>query len=64
MAKYIFNKQVELVKANNLNDFDSIGDAVWNFISSVYESNWDVLHTDNKSNTLRTKIAAKFTPKI
>ena len=64
IAKYISNKQVELAKANDLNDFDSIGDAVWNFISSIYKSNWDTLHTDNKSNTLRRKIAAKFTLKI
>jgi len=60
MAKYIFNKQVEPAKANDLNDFNGIGNVVWNFISSVYESNWDALHTDNKSNTLRRKIAAKF----
>ena len=64
MAKYISNKQVELTKINNLSDFDGIGNVVWNFISSVYESNWDILHTDNKSNTLRRKIAAKFTPKF
>jgi len=64
MAKYISNKQVELTKINNLSDFDGIGNVVWNFISSVYESNWDILHTDNKSNILRRKIAAKFTPKI
>jgi len=64
MAKYIFNKQVEPAKANDLKDFDSIGNVVWNFISSIYESNWDTLHTDNKFNILRRKIAAKFTPKI
>ena len=63
MAKYIASKQLELLKANNVMDFVGIRDAVWNFISSVYKSNWDALHTDNKSNTLRRKIAAKFTPK-
>ena len=64
MAKYISNKQIEPAKANNLMDFNSIGDAVWNFISSVYKSNWDSLYMDNKTNTLRRKITAKFTPKI
>jgi len=64
MAKYISNKQIELSKANDLDDFNGIGDAVWNFISSVYGSNWNALFTDNKSNILRRKIAAKFTPKI
>jgi len=63
MAKYIASKQLELLKANNVIDFVGIRDAVWNFISFVYKSNWDALHTDNKSNTLRRKIAAKFTPK-
>jgi len=63
MAKYIASKQLEPLKANNVMDFVGIGDAVWNFISSVYKSNWDALYTDNKSNTLRRKIAAKFTPK-
>jgi len=64
MAKYISNKQIEPAKANDLTDFNGIGDVVWNFISSVYESNWDSLYTDNKTNTLRRKIAAKFTPKV
>ena len=63
MAKYIASKQLEPSKANDVMDFVGIGDVVWNFISSIYESNWDALHTDNKSNTLRRKIAAKFTPK-
>ena len=39
MAKYISNKQIELSKANDLNDFNGIGNVVWNFISSIYKSN-------------------------
>ena len=46
---------------NNLSDFDGMGDAIWNFISSVYEAKWDTLHTDQKSTTLRAKISSKFT---
>ena len=34
------------------------------FISSVYDYNWDTLFTDNKTNTLRKKIASKFTPRL
>ena len=64
IAKYISNKQLELSKINDLNNFDGISNIVWNFISSIYESNWDALFTDNKSNTIRRKIAAKFTSKI
>ena len=38
MAKYITNKQVSSTNTNDLKDFDSIGDAIWKFISSVYEA--------------------------
>jgi len=64
MAKYISNKQVNSAKANELDDFKGIGEAVWNFISSIYDANWDVLVTDNNSISLRRKIAAKFTLRI
>jgi len=64
MARYISNKKVNPKTANDFKDFEDIGDAVWNFISSVYQSSWDSLYTDNKTITLREKISAKFTPKI
>ena len=38
MAKYITNKQVSSTNTNDLKDFDSMGDAIWKFISSVYEA--------------------------
>ena len=38
LAKYIQGKQVNGNKVNDLNDFDGMGDAIWNFISSVYAS--------------------------
>jgi len=55
MAKYISNKQINLAKANDLDDFNDIGEAVWNLISSVYKANWNVLFTDNNSISLRKK---------
>ena len=61
MAKYIQGKQVNSNKVNDLSDFDGMGDAIWNFISSVYVSKWDALFTDQKTNTLRSKISLKFT---
>jgi len=39
MAKYISNKHVDSSKSNDLEDFHSMGKAVWNFISSVYQTN-------------------------
>jgi len=64
LSKYIQGKQVDNNKANDLADFDGMGDAIWNFISSVYGSKWDSLFTDHKTNTLRNKISAKFTPRV
>ena len=64
LSKYIQGKQVDSSRANDLADLDGMGDAIWNFISSVYGSKWDSLFTDHKSNTLRNKIAAKFTPRV
>jgi len=39
MARYISNKKINPSKTNDLSDFDSIGDSIWNFISSVYQAN-------------------------
>ena len=35
LAKYILNKQVNSNTANDISDFDGMGDAIWNFISAV-----------------------------
>ena len=63
MARYIKNKQISGSAGNNLSDLDGMGDAIWNFLSSVYDAKWDALYTDNKSITLRLKISSKFTPR-
>ena len=39
MTKYITNKKIDSSKVNDFADFKDIGEAVWNFISSVYNSN-------------------------
>jgi len=64
MARYILNKKVDPKTANDFKDFEGMGNAVWNFISLVYQSSWDSLYTDNKTITLREKISTKFTLKI
>ena len=64
MVKYISNKKVNPKSSNDLEDFNSISDMVWNFLSSVYQSSWDSLYTDNHSKSLREKISAKLTPKV
>ena len=64
MVKYITNKQVNPAKSNDLKDFKGIGEAIWNLISLVYQTKWDLLIADKNINTLRQKILAKFTPKV
>ena len=64
IARYIANKQINSSKTNDLEDFNGIGESIWNFISSVYHTNQNTLYADNQSNSLRKKIASKFTPKI
>ena len=64
MARYISNKKINPSKTNELEDFNGMSDFIWNFISLVYQANWDSLHTDNQAMTLRAKISSKFTPKI
>jgi len=64
LAKYIQGKQVNSNMVNDLGNFDSMGDVIWNFISAVYASRWNALYTDQKTNTLRSKISSKFTPRI
>ena len=63
LTKYMKNKQVLGDKVDELVNFNSMGDAIWNFISSVYEAKWDTLYTDQKSNILKKKISSKFTLK-
>jgi len=60
LAKYIQDKQVNGNSVNDLRDFDGMGDTIWNFISSIYKSKWDALFTDQKMNTIRSKISSKF----
>ncbi|KAL9715383.1 hypothetical protein Ac2012v2_8349 [Leucoagaricus gongylophorus] len=61
MAKYILNKQVDPARSNDLDNFKGIREAVWNLVSSVYQSKWDSLIADKNN---REKIVAKLTPRI
>ena len=64
MAKYIGNKQVNLVKSNDLEDFKGIGEAIWNFISLIYQSKWDFLIANKNDKSLKQKISDKLASRI
>ena len=58
MMKYIPNKKAEKDKANDVNDFKGVSKAGWNFILSLYESEWDELIADKINQLFRHKIKA------
>ena len=64
MAKYISNKQINLKKSNDIDNLKGINEIVWNLIASVYQLGLDSLYADNHLNSLRQKVASKFTPKV
>ena len=63
LAKYIENKKINWDKSNNIKDFESIGEAIWRFISAIYKSGWDSLFADNYKNLFRWKVSFHCTPK-
>lgn len=38
IGKYILNEKIEQGKANSIADLRNVGEATWNFISSIYEA--------------------------
>ena len=63
IAKYIGNKQLDLTRSNEIEDFKDIGEAIWSFISSVYQAKWDTLTANKNGNSLKQKISDKLTPR-
>jgi len=53
MANYIKNKKVEKGKINNVTKLKGFSEAAWSFISSIYESEWDLLYTDEENKTFK-----------
>lgn len=53
IAKYIQNKKIDMSKSNDVKDFEGIGKAVWELISFIYNSGWDLLIADDYKNSLR-----------
>ena len=64
MKKYIAGKSINDNKANNVKDLNGMGKAIWEFISIVYESYWDVLYVNNNNTTFRSKVKSKFSPQV
>ena len=63
IAKYINNKSVDVNKSNNIADLRNINNTAWKFITSIYNSGWDLLFTNENNNSFRQKVVSKFTSK-
>ena len=57
IANYIRSNKIK----KQLKDF---GEVVWSFISSIYESGWNILSLNKNNKSFRGKVSYKFTPKI
>ena len=64
MTKYIKNKNIEHNKANDISDLSGVGEVAWNFISAIYEPDWNSFVTNKENRTFRQWIVFKFTLKI
>ena len=63
IGKYIRGKAINN-NPNNCKDLEGVGKELWEFLSSIYESHWDMLYADSSKNTFRGKVSSKFTPWI
>jgi len=61
MTNYIKNKSINYNKANDILDLNGVDEVAWNFISTIYESEYNSLITNR---TFRQQVVSKFTSKI
>jgi len=59
MACFLRQCNLEGHNRNNIKQLDPFGQSAWDFISTIFESGWDILTTANKS-TIRGNIAKEF----
>ena len=51
-------------KFNDIKNFEGISKATWELISSIYNSEWNSLITNNYRTSFRQKVVSNFTPKV
>jgi len=64
MRKYMLGKAIESNGANDIEDLNGMGKALWEFISAIYNSHWDNLFMDNNKTTFRNKVKSQFSPQV
>jgi len=64
MCKYMLGKAIKSDGANDVEDLNSMGKALWELISAIYDSHWDNLFIDNNKMTFRNKVKLQFSPQV
>ena len=64
MRKYMLGKAIESDDANDVEDLNGMGKALWEFISTIYDSHWDNLFMDNNKMTFRNKVKLQFSLQV
>ena len=64
MEKYVLSKSIDGNKANDIEDFESLGKTAWGFISVLYLSQWDSLIADSTNWSFRNNVKSKFSPHV
>jgi len=63
IADFIKSREVQAGFVDNISQLKDLGEAMWNFISSIYKAKWDSIDIDGNS-FFRTRVSSKFTPKV
>ena len=64
MCKYMLGKAIKSDGANDVEDLNGMDKALWEFISTIYDSHWDNLFMDNNKTTFRNKVKSQFSPQV
>ena len=64
MANFIRSRKVNSDTINNVKKLKEFGNAAFNFVSSIYEANWNIIHTNENNNSFKNRIINKFTSKV
>ena len=64
MYKYILDKSIKNSGANDVEDFKGMGKAMWEFISTIYDSHWDSFVVDDNNTIFRNKVKFQFSSQV
>ena len=64
MENYIRLRKIKLGLINDIFQLKDFGEAIWNFISSIYKSIWNTINADINNNSFRSRVTNKFTPRV